>query len=104
MRPMPSMPSGGGGEWAAEEAHGARGEIGDVAEGEIVGLGASGHGEERDDVGAWGGVRGGEGEVAADEGDERGEGDEGVEVPAEDAATYRCGGGWDAGGCRRLRW
>ena len=68
----------GGGEWSAKEAHGARGEIGDVAEGEIVGLGAAGHGEERDDVGAWGRVWGGEGEVAADESDDGGDGDERV--------------------------
>ncbi len=78
---------GGGGERSAEETHGAGGEIGDVAEGEVVGFGASGHGEEGDDVGAWGWVGGGEGEVAADDGDKRGEGDEGVEVPGEDAAV-----------------
>ena len=64
-----------------------------MAEGEIVGLGASGHGEERDDVGAGGGCGGGDGEVSADDGDEGGEGDEGVEVPGEDAAVC----GWDCG-------
>ena len=44
---------GGCGEGTAEEAHGGAGEVGDVAEGEVVGFGASGHGEEGDDVGAW---------------------------------------------------
>ena len=65
----------------------AAGEVGDVAEGEVVDLGASGHGEEGDDVGAGCGVRGGEGEVSADDGDEGGEGDEGVEVPVRGAAV-----------------
>ncbi len=67
-----------------------------MAEGEIVGFGAAGHGEERDDVGAGCGRGRGDGEVCADDGDECGEGDEGVEVPVEGAAVG--GGVEDAGG------
>ena len=88
---------GGGGERAAEEAHGGAGEVGDVAEGEVVDLGASGDGEEGDDVGAGCGVGGGEGEVSADDGDESGEGDECVEMPVEGAAVG--GAVCDAGEC-----
>ena len=58
-----------------------------MAEGEVVELGVVG--EEGGDVwepGAGNWVRGGEGEVSADDGDERGEGDEEVEVPVEGAA------------------
>ena len=61
-----------------------------MAEGEIVSFGAAGHGEERDDVGAWSGWGRGDGEVCADDGDECGEGNQRVEMPVTCAAV---GGG-----------
>ena len=67
---------GDGGERAAEEAHGGAGEVGEVAEGEVVGLGAAGDGEEWTMSVPGAGCGRGDGEVSADDGDEGGEGDE----------------------------
>jgi hypothetical protein len=59
-----SMPSGDGGERAAEEAHGGAGEVEEVAEGEVVDLGvAMARRVARSAPGAGGG---GDGEVSAD--------------------------------------
>ena len=68
-----------------------------MAEGEIIGFGASSHREERDDVSTRGWFRCGEGEVSADDGYECGDGDKCVEVPVLDGAI--CVSIGDAGTC-----
>ena len=70
-------------ERTTEEAHGGAGEIEEVTEREVVGVRIAG--EQGGDIGAGGGMPGEDGEVAADENDDGGEGEEEIKVPAEGA-------------------
>ena len=77
------------GERGAEEAHGAAGEVEEMAEGEVV---VSALGEKGCDVGAGVGVGRGDGEEESDGGEERAERDEEPAVSEEGAARGGTGG------------